>query len=413
MARQQSKTSGADHNVMRELNRSLVLDLLKQKSPISRAAIAKATALAKPTVSAIVDDLLTEGLVREIGVGQTTTGGGRPPILLEFNARSQYVAGVHIGVRRTTIVVADARGQEVGRHQTPTPKAKPADQLKKVAATIKDTMKKVGAPRDRLAAIGVVVPGLTDFDAGVCLLAPNLGWRDVPVRDLLGQSIDVPIFVHNTMHAVVVAESVEGAGQGETEIAMLYVGSGVGASMMIEGRLYHGIGGIAGEIGHCAVKGATERCNCGKVGCLETVASGPAIARAAQHAVDAGRKSLLSGGKRSGNGIGAEDVAEAAAKGDRLALDVLENAGRELGIAASWLINLFNPAVLIIGGGLVDAGEPFLRPLRQAAKENALPQAAERVDIRVSTLGQDLEVRGAVLLALQYAETYYRVIFQG
>lgn len=408
--RRQSKTSGADHNMMRELNRSLVLDLLKQRSPISRAALAKATMLAKPTVSAIVEGLIDAGLVSEIGVGQTTTGGGRPPIMLQFNAQSEFVAGVHIGVHRTTILVADACGVEVGRLEAATPQKSPAVLLKDVAAGIRTTMRQAGAPEDRLAAVGVCVPGLTDSDAGVCLLAPNLGWRDVDVRLLLGELLDVPISVHNASQAVLVAESVEGAGQGESEVAMLYAGTGVGAAMLVDGRLHHGIGGVAGEIGHCRVSGATEKCNCGKIGCLETVASGPAIARAARQAIKEGRASLLSGRRKA---VTPADVAAAAEQGDDLALEVLADAGSELGLAASWLINLFNPSVVIVGGGLVDMGEPLLGPLRDSARQNSLPQSGARAEIRVAALGQDIEVRGAVLLALQCAETYYRVVFKG
>jgi glucokinase-like ROK family protein len=398
---------------MRELNRSLVLDLIKHRSPISRAAIAKATDLAKPTVSAIVDDLVQEGLVREIGMGQPTTGGGRPPILLEFNARSQFVVGVHVGVRRTTIVVADAQGAEVGRMQSPTPKRKPAEMLAKLSANITATLKDAGVPAKRLAAVGVCVPGLVDFDAGVCLLAPNLGWKDVDIRTPLEAALKVPVFVHNTAQAAAVAENLEGAGQGSNNMVLLYVGSGIGAGIVSDGRLFHGAGGIAGEIGHCTMVGATERCNCGKVGCLETVATGPAIVAAAQRALAGGAKSSLSavaGG--NGKGLTAEAIAEAAAEGDKLALQILGNTGRQLGIAASWLVNMLNPELLVVGGGLAEAGEPLLESLRETVQEMALPQSARRVQITTSALGQDAEPRGAVLLALQYSETYFRVVFQ-
>jgi len=408
-----SKTSGADHNVMRELNRSLVLDLIKQRSPISRATIAKATDLAKPTVSAIVDDLVQEGLVREIGMGQPTTGGGRPPILLEFNARSQFVVGVHVGVRRTTVVVADAQGTEVGRMQWPTPKRKPAELLSKLATNITAALKEAGVPAKRLAAVGVCVPGLVDFDAGVCLLAPNLGWKDVDIRTPLEAVLKVPVFVHNTAQAAAVAENLEGAGQGSNNMVLLYVGSGIGAGIVSDGRLFHGAGGIAGEVGHCTMVGATERCNCGKIGCLETVATGPAIVAAAQKALAGGAKSSLSalaGG--NGKNLTAEAVAQAAAEGDKLALQILSNTGRQLGIAASWLVNMLNPELLVIGGGLAEAGEPLIGSLRETVQELALPQAARRVAITTSALGQDAEPRGAVLLALQYSETYFRVVFQ-
>lgn len=408
-----ANATGADHSVMRELNRSLVLDLIKNHTPVSRASIAKATTLAKPTVSAIVDDLINEGLVKEIGVGQTTTGGGRPPILLEFNARSQFIVGVHVGVKRTRIIVADAKGTELEQLEMATPRGRPSEALKKIAASIGKGLAAAGAPRKRLAAVGVCVPGLVDMQSGICLLAPNLGWHDVPVRDLLHAELHVPVYVVNTAQAAVVTETIDGAAQGAKDVVLLYVttGGGVGSGVLAEGRLVHGSAGLAGEIGHCYIPGGTERCNCGKVGCLETVTDGPAVARAAAAAVRSGRRSTLAvGGRRE---LTAEEVAAAAADGDRVALDALADAGRTLGLAASWLINVFNPEVLLVGGGMAVAGEALIGPLREVALEHALPQAAQRVDIRSWTMSMHAGVRGAVLVAMQYAETYYRVIFQG
>jgi glucokinase-like ROK family protein len=403
---------GTDHAVMRELNRSLVLDLLKERSPISRAAIAKLTALAKPTVSTIVDDLVTEGLVHEIGIGETRSSGGRPPILLEFNQRSEFLVGIEIGVRHTTIALADARGHELTRLELSMSPTDPSDTLRTIATEIRRMMRGGGAPLGRLAAIGIVVPGLVDANTAVCLLAPNIGWRNVPVRQLLARHFPkVPIFVHNTVDPATVAESLEGAGDGVEDIAMLWVSTGIGAGLLAGGRVFGGHGGISGEIGHCFVPGGTEKCNCGKIGCLETVASGPAIARMAKKAIAAGRKTSLSArGKRQ---LTSRDVAAAAADGDKLALEVLADAGRALGVAASWLVNIFNPQLVLLGGGVVEAGDPLLVPLREALYANALPQAMEKVlDVRTTRLGGDAAVRGAVLLARQRSESYYRVLFQ-
>jgi len=401
---------GADHAVMRELNRSLVLDLLKQNSPISRAAIAKLTALAKPTVSTIVDDLVSEGLVREIGVGKTRSIGGRPPILLEFNERSHFLIGVEIGVKHSTIALADAQGAELARSELVMSPTKPAETLRTIANEIRRTMRGAGAPLGRLAAIGIVVPGLVDANTATCLLAPNIGWHDVPVRDLLARSFQrVPIFVHNTVDPANVAESLEGAGEGTGDIAMLWASTGVGAGLLFNGRVFGGHGGISGEIGHCYVPGGTERCNCGKIGCLETIASGPSVARAAKQAIKAGRKTSLKGKRQ----LTSVEVAAAAAEGDALALEVLADAGSALGIAASWMVNLFNPELVLIGGGLSGAGEPLIGPLEAALRKHALPQAMERViGVRTASLGGDAAVRGAVLLARQQSESYYRVVFQ-
>jgi glucokinase-like ROK family protein len=397
---------GADRTVMREVNRSLVLRTVRGGGPVSRASIARLTTLGKPTVSAIVEELITEGLVREVGTGSTATVGGRPPILLEFNADSQLLVGVHIGARLTTIAIADANGNEIRRRQLPTPTADAQDTLARVVAEIRAGV--AGCGGRTLSAVGVVLPGLTDFHTGVCLLAPNLGWRDVPVGATLAQALDAPVYVHNAGQAATVAEHLEGAGVGSDELALLYAGTGLSAGVLSGGRLFHGVSGTAGEIGHCRVPGVTELCTCGKVGCLETVASGRAIVRHARQAMAAGAVSTLANHQE----LDAAAVAAAARHGDAVGAAAIDAVGHHLGIAASWLINAYNPSVIIIGGGLAAIGEALLAPLRAAVNDFALGPALRAVEIRVSALGADAEVRGAVLLARQRSETFYRVVFQ-
>jgi len=393
---------------MREVNRSLVLALVKEGGRVSRASIARSTTLAKPTVSAIVDELITEGLVREVGPGSTAVSGGRPPILLEFNARSQLVVGAHIGARRTTIAIGDAAGEEIARRELPTPRDDPGAALRLVAAEARAAIAGVALPAAKLAAVGAVLPGLTDFHTGVCLLAPNLGWRDVPVRDLLAAELGAPVYVHNAGQAAAVAENLEGAGERVGDMALLYTGTGLSAGVLTDGRIFHGVGGTAGEIGHNAVPGNEEPCNCGNFGCLETVASGPAIVRAVHRALAEGGASSLA----ALESFDARDVTAAARAGDALAAEVIAGVGTHLGLAASWLINAYNPALVVVGGGLAAIGDLLLDPLRAAVARHALAPARRGVEIRPSRLGPDAEVRGAVLLALQHSETYYRVVFR-
>ncbi|MBX7266605.1 ROK family transcriptional regulator [Micromonospora sp. Llam7] len=396
---------GADHTVMREVNRSLVLTVVREGGRVSRASLARATTLAKPTVSAIVDELIADGLVREVGPGVTAVSGGRPPILLEFNASSHLVVGAHIGARRTTVAVGDANGHEVARREFDTADGEPEAVLREVAA---QATLAVGAtvPGGRIAAVGVVLPGLTDFHRGVCLLAPNLGWYDVPVAEVLTAVLDVPVYVHNAGQAAAVAENLEGVGDKVGDLALLYVGTGLSAGVLSAGRVFHGTGGTAGEIGHCRMPGNAEQCNCGNVGCLETVASGPAMVRFAREAIAAGRVSAL------GDGFDARAVAAAARSGDAVAAEAVAEVGGNLGLAASWVINAYNPAMLVLGGGLAAISDLLLPHLRDAATEYALGAARRGVEIQVSKLGRDAEVRGAVLLALQHSETYYRVVFR-
>lgn len=408
---QQVSRSGTDHAVMRELNRTLVLDLMRRLSPVSRAVIAREASLAKPTVSAIVESLIEEGLVRELGTGPAAAGGGRPPILLEFNRRSQFLIGVQVGVEQSNIVMADALGEELGRAVVETPKGGPARALDVIASEVEALLKRSGAERRLLAAVGVCVPGLVDMRTGACLLAPNLGWRDVPVSELLSRRLKVSVHVVNTADAAVVVEHVDGAAQGADNVVLLHVGRGVGAGILIGGRLLHGSFGLTGEIGHCRVPGNTLACNCGKTGCLETLTDGAAIARAAVAAVTAGRPTMLAA--VPADELTARHVGEAAHAGDEVALETLDEAGRALGLAASWLINLFNPDVLLIGGGVAEAGEPLLGPLREVALQDSLHESSQRLEIRPWTFGRDAGVRGAVLVAMQNSENYYRVMFQG
>jgi predicted NBD/HSP70 family sugar kinase len=390
---------------MREVNRSLVLAVVKEGGRMSRASIARATTLAKPTVSAIVDELIAEGLVREVGPGSTAVSGGRPPILLEFNAGSQLVVGAHIGARRTTVSVSDASGNEVARRRFDTPRGTPEGVLGDVATQALSAVAE-GGPGGRLAAVGAVLPGLTDFHRGICLLAPNLGWRDVRVGEVLTEALSAPVYVHNAGQAAAVAENLEGVGGKVGDLALLYAGTGLSAGVLSGGRVFHGTGGTAGEIGHCRVPGGTEPCNCGNVGCLETVASGPALMRFAQRAIAAGTPSTLP------DGFQASDVGAAARAGDPVAAEAVAEVGRNLGLAASWVVNAYNPAMVVLGGGLSAIADLLLPHLKEAAAEYALGPAQRGVEIQVSKLGPDAEVRGAVLLALQHSETYYRVVFR-
>jgi glucokinase len=197
-------------------------------------------------------------------------------------------------------------------------------------------------------------------------------------------------------------EKADGAVSGIDNVVLLYVGRGVGSATLVNGDLLLGSGGLTGEIGHCYFPGNTVRCNCGKTGCLETIADGVAIARRAVDALGEGASSSL--GDCTREEITAEAVARAAADGDALAIRIYEEVGEILGQAASWLINIINPEVLLIGGAVAGAGEVLLQPLRASAMRHAVPQAAERVRIRTWTTSRRPGVAGAVHVAIQYSQ---------
>jgi predicted NBD/HSP70 family sugar kinase len=373
---------------MRRHNRALVLDLLLGGEHASRSAIAERTGLAKPTVSLIVEDLLAEGLVDEVGQGGSTATGGRPPVLLAVRATAAALVGVHVGVTRTTVVVADLLGVELGRESMPTPDGRPATALKRIAGLVTRCLASLSIPASTVASTVVCLPGLVDIEDGRLLLAPNLGWEDVPVVPQLSKELGFGVLAVNTSRATLLAELMEGAARDAEEVVLVYAGSGVGAALASGGRLVSGGRGVAGELGHCRVRPDGIVCGCGKTGCLESVASAEAVVRAAR----------AGWGRRAPKDVTAQDVASAAADGDRVAIEVLQDSARTIGGAAAWMVNLFDPDTVVLAGGLAGAGPVFTETFEQAMQTDVLPAAGSR-RVVLAALGQDAEVRGAILLA--------------
>src|SRR4051812_45644547 len=235
-----------DNRAIREVNRSIILDLVRRGGRISRTELARRSKLTKPTVSAIVDELIDDGVVREVGFGESVAGGGRPARLLEFNDASAAYLGIHFGVRATTVAVADARGTIRQLRGRPSLLGSPAPPLNAVRPLIAEALQAAKVPRARVEGAGATVPGLIDQESGVCVLAPNLGWRDFPLRESLAAELGVPVMVNNITQAAAVAEGRVGAARGARSYVWLYVGSGVGSGVVIDGRLFYGQRGFSG-----------------------------------------------------------------------------------------------------------------------------------------------------------------------
>lgn len=384
---------GSDLTIVRGANRGLVIDLFRREGPMSRADAAKRTGLAKPTVSAIVEELQDSQHLRQVGIGDAGPAGGRRPVLYAFNTASTSVLGLQIGVERTSVVLADAVGTEMARDSIPTA-GSAALALTRAAGLGTTLLDTAGAPS--LSAVGVCIPGLIRHPDGWCVLAPNLGWRDVDVVGILRDLLPAPAIVHNVSQAVLAAEHIEGAVQAVDSAVLLYEDQGIGAAILADGHLFVGTQGMAAEIGHCKVPGADGPCRCGGSGCLETVAATPAVlARAA--AVDP-------------SSARARSLAQLALHGSEAVDRVLEDAGSQIGAALAWLVNLVNPGAVVLAGPFAEAGQRFHDALQTRMTLDALPEATPADGIRLSTLRDDAPLRGAVLLALHAATFESRVL---
>jgi predicted NBD/HSP70 family sugar kinase len=381
--------------MMREMNRALLLDMIRQTQTVSRTDLARRSALTKPTVSAIVDRLLVEGIVREVGFGISPSRKGRRSRLLELNDSAVAFAGIHFGVRQTAVAVADARGQIRTMTTHRSFRGQPGQAMRIVPSLVIAALRDAKLPRSRLHGVGVAIPGLVDQATGTCVLAPNLRWYDVPVRAELSRALKAPLTVRNITQAAAVAEGRLGAARGVRSFAWVYVGTGVGAALVVDGRVLYGKNGFSGELGHCAVNGNPAPCGCGRTGCIETVASGTAIEAAAR----ASRPGVTVPGAGNRREIDAHAVAIAARAGDAQARRILARAGEYLGMGISYLLNLFNPEMVVLGGRVIHAGDHLLDPVRASVTEHAM--RGDGIPIVPSTVGDDIMLRGAVLLAME------------
>ncbi len=393
-------TKTGNLRLVQKINRSLVLNLIKDKGPISRADVSKITKLTRSTVSSIVGYLIRKDLIKEIGL--TFSRVGRRAILLKLNSKAYYSIGVDLGTLRTTIVITDLLGKVEKRIEYPTNRHQDKDKIiEKLIAAIHNINKKNGVKWKKITGIGVAAPGLVD-KKGTMLIYPNFGWRNTPLRKILKKEFHIPVFVDNNDNVMALAESEFGKGQGVKNFIFINVGMGIGAGIVINGELFHGESNCTGEIGHTTVDYNGPKCSCGNKGCLEAMASGPAIAKRAIKAIKEGEKSLISELVNYDlNQISAEIVATAANQGDKLGLNIMKETGEYLGTGVANIINLFNPELVIIGGGVTKAGNLIFEPLKKAVQKRAFSVSAKVAKIVPVSLGKDCTVIGAATMVFK------------
>ncbi|MFP4394623.1 MAG: ROK family protein [Anaerolineales bacterium] len=277
-----------------------------------------------------------------------------------------------------------------------------SDGVEFVMRRIKSAIRQVWPMDEQVSAIGIGAPGPVDFHQGVLRFAPNLpGWENVPLRDELLDTFDIPVFLGNDADVAGLGEHRFGAGQGVSDMIYMTISTGVGGGMIFDNRLFTGGQGLGGEIGHMAVDPHGPRCNCGNIGCLEVMASGTAIARRARERLEAGESSQLREMVAGDlDRITAKEVSDAGAAGDELALALFEEAGAYLGSAIVSLMYMLNPALFVLGGGVTHAGDLIFDPIWKIVKERAPQVYQERTKIVKAELGQDVGLWGALALCL-------------
>ncbi|MBN2471717.1 MAG: ROK family transcriptional regulator [Anaerolineae bacterium] len=385
------KRSSVDHTRMHEMNMALILQTLRLHAPVSRAGLAALTGLNKATVSSIVRKLLLNGLIRELGANSAGAEIGRPAINLELDPEAGYIIGAEIGVDFIAAVVTNfALEPVIRRHERTTHLQSAEAILDRMMAVLREIHTQVAALGRPIFGIGLGVPGLVDLASGTLLFAPNLGWRDVPLRDWLAQAFALPVYVGNEANMAAQGESYFGAGQQRDPLLFVSSGVGLGGGIVLNGQVMPGAAGFAGEFGHMMVDPEGMRCSCGKIGCWETVATQRAVFREIADALAAGQRSTLAEGFNGDlSRLTMAQVTQAARAGDKVALHALEEAGRWLGVGISNLVNAINPQCVVFGGPMSVAHE-FLLPVIKAQVE-ALAMEWMRQDVEIVLAAQEAE----------------------
>ncbi len=393
----------ADQGWVRERNLAVALNYLWEAGrPISRAQLAAMSGLNKSTVSSLVEGLLDWEFVHEVGLSEPRTG--RPGLLLDINPDAGRILGAEIGVETVSVVMADFRARVVWRREEPRPAAEsPEATLARLVEILDCAMAEARDEDQRLFGIGLGAPGLIERATGSLLFAPNLRWRDVPLREPLARRYGVPVYVDNEANAAALGEQFLGVARQATNLVYVSGGVGLGGGIIIDGRLFGGRNGYAGEIGHMALSGDGEPCACGSHGCWETLVGPKAIVRRVRDLVAAGGPSpaLMAAAGGCVEDICMDDVLEAARQRDPLVLQALDEVGQSLGQGIANLVNAFNPDLVVLGGVLSLAGSYVLESARRTVAQRALAASADGLEIKLSAFRLDACLMGGVTLVLR------------
>ncbi|VBB06550.1 Hypothetical protein LUCI_1786 [Lucifera butyrica] len=386
-----------NYKVASGANESVVMNVIRRRGPISRVDIAKLTDLTPPTVTNITNKLMEWNYITEYMIGESS--GGRRPVLLKANpdladlvvikARSREIVGYLIN-----------GGFEIKKQISHSIKdVKQEDALSLLLETIEACLAESSST---VAAVGIIVRGPVKFSEGISVFAPNIGWRNVPLKFIVEDKFHIPTFVENDVQAMAQGEYYYGPDREAKSLIFLGVSYGLAAGIVINGELYRGLSNSAGEFGHTTVDVAGPVCSCGNYGCLEALASEAALVAAMVKSIKEGRDSLvcdLVDGDMEA--VRAEHVYQAAEQGDELAGRILRQIARYLGIGVANIINIFNPEMVIIGDGIVRGRKFIEETMQQTIRERALESCYGPASIRFSATGDESMLKGIVDLVLR------------
>jgi glucokinase-like ROK family protein len=379
-----------------------ILDEIRQARSRSRAELVSRTGLSRGVVAQRVAELIDLGLVVDDEIGPST--GGRPPRQMSFRADAGHVLVADLGATSIDVAVTDLDGRILGHRDEPADIAAGPDAcLQRVDELFEDLTTATRALPGRLWGVGIGIPGPVEFRSGRPVSPPIMpGWDGYPIRERFAARYAAPVWVDNDVNLLALGEWRSGIAVGHDNVIVVKIGTGIGAGIISNGRIHRGAQGSAGDVGHIQVVDDNSIiCRCGNVGCLEALAGGAALGRDGQTAAIEGRSDRLLAALDQHGRVTAEDVARAASFGDPVSVALLQAAGRRVGLMLASVVNLFNPSLIVVGGGVAQSGDQLLAAIRETVYRRSLPLATRELLLQRSSLGALAGVIGASSMVVE------------
>lgn len=374
-------------DMMRQMNRSLVLNTIRLKGPISRTQIARVTGLSAATVSGLVSELLDDDLILEPEEGDSS--GGRRPVLITLNPSGGYVMGIKLMEDHLIVALTNLEANVVDSMNVPFNTTEPEEAINAIEYGVEQLLAKNEIPLNKLFGVGVGMAGIVNQETGILHLSPIFGWQGLPFGKMLQDKLHVPVYIDNDVNTVTLTEKWFGMARDIDHFLTVTIGRGVGLGIVSNGRLYRGRGG-AGEFGHVVVDPNGDLCLCGKHGCLETFVADPNLLKKARADIDIGEQVQS-----------IDDLRKLALDGNPAAKAIYAQAGEVLGREIANLINVFDPQMIILTGEGVKARELFVEDMFEGIQAHTMPGMGPETTVHIDELEDLAWARGAAGLVLR------------
>ncbi len=372
--------------LMRELNVSLLIELVRSAGSTSRAELARQSQLSAPTVGTIVDHLIERGILVEVALAPSN--GGRPPVLLSIDATAGYVIGIKLRGDGLTTVICDLEAKVVATREFPVSLVgDPDGAMHAILSEVRGVLRDAKVPRSKALGLGIGMSGVIDSNAGVCVSSHLLQWHNVEIESKLRRLLRLPVWIDNDVNTLAVAEKWSGDARGARHFVTLSIGRGIGLGIVIDRALYRGAFGSSGEFGHIIVEPGGPICECGRSGCLEAVVG-----------EDTMRREI---GEGLGRTISRSEMISLMNAGDSVTCGIVEAAGQKLGISVANIMTLLNPEMLIICGEGTELGSTFLDPIIRSVREQTFASLGLKIEVKIQRWGDEAWAVGAATLVLR------------